>query len=596
MVFAAIAWCAVVGWPRPAHAQDVAVPGGAYAALGDYVQQIGSTEDQAGIAGPADHDAAFAALNDFARQFGGDQPAATKSGQIKIADADNAFDALKEFLQKHNGSAPAEPAGPAPMAPVRRATEPSEPVEAATLVGTNVCLGCHTSQGPSGPFGYTEMGRLAKLGKLQCETCHGPGSAHVHAAGCAACHGDGGISSRPGIPSLAGQDPQYLVTEMKAFITGQRRNALMKALLSGVGEAELNNIALYYARQVPARAQTPPVGNPSAGKAAIGLCAGCHGEQGVSVSPAFPNLAGQDAQYLADALREFRDGSRKKEVACAACHGDRGISARPGIPSLVGQDPQYLVAAMKAYVTGQRKNAVMKALLAGVDDAELNNIALYYAQQSPARAQTPPVGNPSAGKAASAACAACHGAEGVSANPAWPSLAGQDARYFAGTLEDYKNGSRSDATMKGIVASLDQQTIDNLAGYYASLRPAQPSSTKNTPAKPAPVLLRNGLVASLDQRTINDIASYFASQPPARPNTRKVRACQICSPSGRRSCARRRAQPGWHHFVPPERSRQDRGRKQRHLPRLPRARPEDLLGRQRARGAGPCSAPIATPS
>ena len=218
-------------------------------------------------------------------------------------------------------------------------------------------------------FGYTEMGRLLKQGKLECETCHGPGSAHIHAAGCAACHGDGGITTRAGIPSLVGQDPQYLVTAMKDYINGQRHNALMKALLSGVSETELTNIAIYYARQTPERARTPAVGNPAAGKADIATCAACHGEQGVSVSPAFPSLAGQDATYLADAIRDYRDGSRRKEVACAACHGERGISKTPGIPSLVGMDPQYLVAAMKAYASGQRKNAVMQALLSGVGDA-----------------------------------------------------------------------------------------------------------------------------------------------------------------------------------------------------------------------------------
>ena len=69
----------------------------------------------------------------------------------------------------------------------------------------------------------------------------------------------------------------------------------MKALLSGVGEAEINNIAIYYARQTPARAQTPPVGNPAAGKAAIALAPPATANRASSVSPAFPSLAGQDA-------------------------------------------------------------------------------------------------------------------------------------------------------------------------------------------------------------------------------------------------------------------------------------------------------------
>src|SRR5262249_16838219 len=214
------------------------------------------------------------------------------------------------------------------------------------------------------------------------------------------------------------------------------------------------------------------------------------------------------------------DGSRHKAVGCAGCHGERGISAKAGTPNLVGLDPQYLVLAMKAYVSGQRKHALMKALVSGVSDAELNDIPVYYARQIPARAQTPRVGDPSAGKAASAPCAGCHGDQGVSANPMWPSLAGQDARYLADALKAYKEGSRDDATMKALAASLDERTINDIASYYATLPPAQPTlpnSAQGALTKRDPVLIRNGLVASLDERTINDIASYFASLPPVPP-------------------------------------------------------------------------------
>jgi DmsE family decaheme c-type cytochrome len=511
-----------------ARADDANAPNDPIAELRAYVQQVAAATPEAAVA--EDNNSvsagltrvepdAFVGLRAFVQSIQDDSAQST-SAHVKLAEADNAFDALREFLRKQNGSEqPARPNAPPPPPPRQQAPAADVPLVEATLVGSKVCLGCHSVLADT--FSHTMMGRLQSQGKLQCETCHGPGSAHVRSIGCAACHGDGGITTRPGFPSLVGQSPEYLVAAMKAYVTGQRKHVMMKTLLSGLSDADINNIAVYYARQTPAQAATPPVGDPAAGQAATGLCANCHGERGISVSPVFPSLAGQDALFLADALRAYKDGSRNKTIACAGCHGDGGISRKPGIPSLVGLDAQYLVAAMKAYATGQRKNAVMKALLAGVADTELNGIAHYYAAQAPARAQTPPVGDAAAGRATSAECIGCHGEQGVSANPAWPSLAGQDARYLAEALKNYKDGSRSDEIMKGMAAVLDERTMNNVASYYASLTPAQPHSTGGAAAKHDPALVRNALVASLDSRTINNIAGYYASLTPAQPEIAK---------------------------------------------------------------------------
>ncbi len=514
--------CAVLSLGVLARAGDANDP---IAELRAYVQQVAAAPPEATTADNS-HSAtaglvrvepdAVVGLRAFVQSIH-DESAQSTGAHVKFAEADNAFDALREFLRKQNGSE--QPARPNASPPPPRPQAPVVPVFEATLVGSNVCLGCHSVLADT--FSHTMMGRLQSQGKLQCETCHGPGSAHVRSIGCAACHGDGGITTRSGFPSLVGQSPEYLIAAMKAYVTGQRKHVMMKTLLSGLGDTEISNIAFYYARQAPAQAQTPPVGDPAAGSAATGLCANCHGERGIGVSPVFPSLAGQDALYLADALRAYKDGSRNKTIACAGCHGDGGISRKPGIPSLVGQDAQYLVAAMKAYATGQRKNAVMKALLTGVADTELNGIAHYYAAQAPTRVQTPPVGDAAAGRAASAACAGCHGEQGVTLNPAWPSLAGQDARYLADALRYYKDKSRSDEIMNGMAASLDERTMNDIASYYASLTPAQPHSTGGAAAKRDPALVRNALVASLDSRTINNIASYYASLTPAQPEIAK---------------------------------------------------------------------------
>jgi DmsE family decaheme c-type cytochrome len=520
---------ALLGTPVRAH--DASNSDDPVAQLRDYAQRVATqTETTAPqqvsltSAGSADTKVVadpVGSLRAFVQRIHNNAPQSA-GDRIKVAEADNAFDALRDFMQKHNGSPPPErqPTMPARPIVVPKAPIVEPPLIAANNVGSNVCLGCHAAQAAT--FDYTLMGRLEKQGKMQCETCHGPGSAHVRSVGCAACHGDGGITTRPGIPSLVGLDAQYLVTAMKEYVSGQRKHAMMKALLSGLGDAELNNIGAYYARQPATRAETPLVGKPS--KSGTAACAACHGENGIAVSPAFPNLAGQDSQYLADAMRAYKIGARNKVVACAACHGDRGISRTPGTPSLVGLETQYLVAAMKAYASGQRNNAVMKALLTGVGEAELNNMAIYYAQQTPSRAATPSVGDAAAGKTAAAVCVGCHVAQGASPNPAWPSLAGQDAKYLADATEAYKDGSRSDETMKAIVASLDRQTINNIAAYYASLTPEEPASGKNTAKKSAPSISANRVFASFDQRTIDNVASYYASLTPAQPESKNAPA------------------------------------------------------------------------
>ena len=78
-------------------------------------------------------------------------------------------------------------------------------------------------------------------------------------------------------------------------------------------------------------------------------------------------------------------------------------------------------------------------------------------------------GDAAAGKAKSATCVACHGADGNSANPEWPSIAGQHAPYLAKQLREFKDGTtRNNVLMTGIVAALDEQDMEDLAAYYAS--------------------------------------------------------------------------------------------------------------------------------
>jgi cytochrome c553 len=73
------------------------------------------------------------------------------------------------------------------------------------------------------------------------------------------------------------------------------------------------------------------------------------------------------------------DAGKAKAAVCAACHGANGISVIPDYPNLAGQKVRYLEASIKAYRDGERKNPIMSPMAAGLSDADVANIAAYFA-------------------------------------------------------------------------------------------------------------------------------------------------------------------------------------------------------------------------
>lgn len=257
-------------------------------------------------------------------------------------------------------------------------------------------------------------------------------------ATCARCHGALGVSPARGTPHIAGQRPGYLLQQLRAYQQGSRQQSPMAGAVRFLRDDALVNVAAYYASLEPPR--------PSGAKAKPGPD---------------PLQAGASAS-----------------AACGGCHGEGGVSALPGTPSLAGLEPKYFAAAMAAYKTGGRRHEPMKSFAAGMDDATVANIALHYALQKPQKARTPAAGNAASGRTAAAACAGCHGETGVSSIPGTPSLAGQDAQYLAAATQAYRDGGRSDETMKAPVAALDAQAVKDLAAFFASQTPQAPTVRK----------------------------------------------------------------------------------------------------------------------
>lgn len=159
---------------------------------------------------------------------------------------------------------------------------------------------------------------------------------------------------------------------------------------------------------------------------------------------------------------------------CAGCHGIPGaFNANPAyhVPKLGGQNADYVEIALQGYRRGTRGHQTMQAQASSLSDQDIADVAAYFAsfEGEPDAGRThASAAKIEAGRAKSATCAACHGAEGVAAAPQWPNLAGQHETYLLAALEHYKDGGRVDMVMNPLMGPLDEQSIEELAAFFAS--------------------------------------------------------------------------------------------------------------------------------
>jgi cytochrome c553 len=138
-------------------------------------------------------------------------------------------------------------------------------------------------------------------------------------------------------------------------------------------------------------------GDAQAGKGKAQVCAACHGVDGNSLSPDWPNLAGQHATYTSKQLADFkaeeqlplgqriyRGGNQETGVpACIACHGPSGAGdPMAGVPALTGQRVSYTVKQLSAFRGGNRKNdrnGTMRGASRFLSDADIRAVSEYIA-------------------------------------------------------------------------------------------------------------------------------------------------------------------------------------------------------------------------
>jgi cytochrome c553 len=176
------------------------------------------------------------------------------------------------------------------------------------------------------------------------------------------------------------------------------------------------------------------------------------------------------------------EAGASKAVVCQACHGANGNSANPEWPSLAGIGADYIAEQLKNFKEGKRTNPVMMPNVANLSADDMADLGAYFDSLTNTGLEADPsywqAGEKlyRGGDAARGipACMACHGPTGRGNEPAkFPALRGQQSVYLAKQLTDYASGARAtgpNGIMQTIAKRLAPDDIRNLASYLQGIR------------------------------------------------------------------------------------------------------------------------------
>jgi len=179
------------------------------------------------------------------------------------------------------------------------------------------------------------------------------------------------------------------------------------------------------------------------------------------------------------------DANKGQPIAasvCAACHGTDGNSPIPANPNLAGQHASYLYKQLADYKSGQRKNPIMSGMVATLSEADMRNVAAYFAQQKPKAGAAKDRDLIQAGQrlyrggnseAGIPACSACHAPNGVGIPIQFPRLSGQHVEYTLAQLQSFRSGERandSNSVMRTIAERMSDKTMAAVAEYISGLK------------------------------------------------------------------------------------------------------------------------------
>jgi len=173
---------------------------------------------------------------------------------------------------------------------------------------------------------------------------------------------------------------------------------------------------------------------------------------------------------------------KDKAMLCFGCHGEDGNSADPATPKLAGQYGIYIAKQVRNYLASTRTHMVMSSMAAAISDADLDDIAAYFASL-PMMQGARPSGN-KAGKELFennelsrmvVRCNSCHGEAGkglTADNPVYPVIGGQHKDYLLAQLINFRKGLRNNSAggvMNITVHRLSDAELEALADYASGL-------------------------------------------------------------------------------------------------------------------------------
>jgi cytochrome c553 len=213
----------------------------------------------------------------------------------------------------------------------------------------------------------------------------------------------------------------------------------------------------------------------------------------IAATLAIFGLGFASAAIADEAVQGNAEAGATKSAVCTACHGVNGNSVNPEWPNLAGQNAAYIREQLGMFKSKKRNNPLMFPIVEPLTEQDFADVAVFFSKQTPNGGEADPSywkAGESLYKSGDAArgipaCTACHGpaAQG-NAGSGYPALRAQHSVYTVKQLQDYltrnryRDGTnpatiystRNSAMMSTIAARLSPEDIRNLASYLQGLR------------------------------------------------------------------------------------------------------------------------------